>query len=71
METLYSATVLGSSVYLILWFFVIYSFLGVFVVGRISRNNDLASLHHHTDRCGKAHRRKFASLIVQSSINRT
>jgi uncharacterized membrane protein len=31
METLYSATVLGSSVYLILWFFVIYSFLGVFV----------------------------------------
>ena len=28
METLYSATVLGSSVYLILWFFVIYSFLG-------------------------------------------
>ena len=31
METLYSATVLGSSIYLILWFFVIYSFLGVFV----------------------------------------
>ena len=31
MEALYSATVLGSSVYLILWFFVIYSFLGVLV----------------------------------------
>jgi uncharacterized membrane protein len=31
MEGLYSATVLGSSIYLILWFFVIYSFLGVLV----------------------------------------
>jgi uncharacterized membrane protein len=31
MEGLYSATVLGFSVYLILWFFVIYSFLGVLV----------------------------------------
>jgi uncharacterized membrane protein len=31
METLYSARVLGSSIYLILWFFVTYSFLGVLV----------------------------------------
>lgn len=31
MEALYSATVLGFSVYLILWLFVIYSFLGVLV----------------------------------------
>jgi uncharacterized membrane protein len=31
MEGLYSATVLGFSVYLILWLFVIYSFLGVLV----------------------------------------
>jgi uncharacterized membrane protein len=31
MEGLYSATVLGFSVYLILWFFVIYAFLGVLV----------------------------------------
>src|SRR5829696_5031936 len=31
MEELYSATVLGFSVYLILWLFVIYSFLGVLV----------------------------------------
>jgi uncharacterized membrane protein len=31
MGALYSASVLGSSVYLILWFFVIYSFLGVVV----------------------------------------
>src|SRR5215203_6276838 len=31
MAALYSATLLGFSVYLILWFFVIYSFLGVLV----------------------------------------
>jgi uncharacterized membrane protein len=31
MDGLYSATVLGSSLYLILWFFLIYSFLGVLV----------------------------------------
>jgi uncharacterized membrane protein len=31
MEGLYSATVLGFSVYLILWFFVIFAFLGVLV----------------------------------------
>ena len=31
MNALYSATLLGFPVYVILWFFVIYSFLGVLV----------------------------------------